>query len=58
MIKVPTLFAKEKGLFNVVIVTVTGISAIMETVNNYSSGDDVTFLQTDIYKVTSTAGHR
>ncbi len=32
------------------------LSAIMETVNNYSSGDDVTFLQTDIYKVTSTAG--
>ena len=32
------------------------LSAIMETVNNYSSGDDVTFLQTDIYKVTSIAG--
>ncbi len=32
------------------------LSAIMEIVNNYSSGDDITFLQTDIYKVTSTAG--
>ena len=32
------------------------LSAIMEIVNNYSSGDDVTFLQTDIYKITSTAG--
>lgn len=32
------------------------LSAIMEIVNNYSSGDDVTFLKTDIYKVTSTAG--
>ena len=31
------------------------LSAIMEIVNNYSSGDDITFLQTDIYKVTSTA---
>ncbi len=32
------------------------LSAIMEIVNSYSSGDDITFLQTDIYKVTSTAG--
>ena len=32
------------------------LSAIMEIVDNYSSGDDITFLQTDIYKVTSTAG--
>ena len=32
------------------------LSTIMEIVNNYSSGDDITFLQTDIYKVTSTAG--
>ena len=32
------------------------LSAIMEIVNNDSSGDDITFLQTDIYKVTSTAG--
>ena len=32
------------------------LPAIMEIVNNYSSGDDITFLQTDIYKVTSTAG--
>ena len=32
------------------------LSAIMEIVNNYSSGDDITFLQADIYKVTSTAG--
>lgn len=32
------------------------LSAIMEIVNNYSSGDDITFLQTNIYKVTSTAG--
>ncbi len=32
------------------------LSAIMEIVNNYSSGDDITFLKTDIYKVTSTAG--
>ena len=32
------------------------LSAIMEIVNDYSSGDDITFLQTDIYKVTSTAG--
>ena len=32
------------------------LSAIMEIVNNYSSGEDITFLQTDIYKVTSTAG--
>lgn len=32
------------------------LSAIMEIVNNYSSEDDITFLQTDIYKVTSTAG--
>ena len=32
------------------------LSAIMEIVNNYSSGDDITFLQTDIYKVTSAAG--
>ena len=32
------------------------LSAIMEIVNNYSSGDDIIFLQTDIYKVTSTAG--
>ncbi len=32
------------------------LSAIMEIVNNYSSGDDITFLQTDIYKITSTAG--
>lgn len=32
------------------------LSAIMEIVNNYSSGDNITFLQTDIYKVTSTAG--
>ena len=31
------------------------LSAIMEIVNNYSSGDDITFLQTDIYKVTSAA---
>ena len=31
------------------------LSAIMEIVNNDSSGDDITFLQTDIYKVTSTA---
>ena len=31
------------------------LSAIMEIVDNYSSGDDITFLQTDIYKVTSTA---
>lgn len=31
------------------------LSAIMEIVNNYSSGDDITFLQTNIYKVTSTA---
>ena len=31
------------------------LSTIMEIVNNYSSGDDITFLQTDIYKVTSTA---
>ena len=31
------------------------LSAIMEIVNSYSSGDDITFLQTDIYKVTSTA---
>jgi putative ABC transport system permease protein len=32
------------------------LSAIMEIVNSYSSGDDITFLQTNIYKVTSTAG--
>ena len=32
------------------------LSAIMEIVNNYSSEGDITFLQTDIYKVTSTAG--
>ncbi len=32
------------------------LPAIMEIVNNYSSGDNITFLQTDIYKVTSTAG--
>ena len=32
------------------------LSAIMEIVNNYSSGDVITFLQADIYKVTSTAG--
>ena len=32
------------------------LSAIMEIVNNYSSEDDIIFLQTDIYKVTSTAG--
>ena len=32
------------------------LSAIMEIVNSYSSGDDITFLQTDIYKITSTAG--
>ena len=32
------------------------LSAIMEIVNSYSSGDDITFLQTDIYKVTSTGG--
>lgn len=32
------------------------LSAIMDIVNDYSSGDDITFLQTDIYKVTSTAG--
>ena len=32
------------------------LSAIMEIVNSYSSGDDIIFLQTDIYKVTSTAG--
>ena len=31
------------------------LSAIMEIVNKYSSGDDITFLQTNIYKVTSTA---
>ena len=31
------------------------LSAIMEIVYNDSSGDDITFLQTDIYKVTSTA---
>lgn len=31
------------------------LSAIMEIVNNYSSGNDITFLQTNIYKVTSTA---
>lgn len=31
------------------------LSAIMEIVKNYSSGDDITFLQTEIYKVTSTA---
>ena len=31
------------------------LSAIMEIVNNYSSEGDITFLQTDIYKVTSTA---
>lgn len=31
------------------------ITAIRKIVNKYSSGDDVTFLQTDIYKVTSTA---
>ena len=32
------------------------LSAIMEIVNSFSSEDDITFLQTDIYKVTSTAG--
>ena len=32
------------------------LSAVTEIVNSYSSGDDITFLQTDIYKVTSTAG--
>ena len=32
------------------------ITAIKEIINEYSSGYDVTFLQTDIYKVTSTAG--
>lgn len=32
------------------------LPAIMEIVNSYSSGDDITFLQTNIYKVTSTAG--
>ena len=32
------------------------ITAIKEIINKYSSGYDVTFLQTDIYKVTSTAG--
>lgn len=32
------------------------LPAIMDIVNDYSSGDDITFLQTDIYKVTSTAG--
>ncbi len=31
------------------------ISAIMEMINRYSSGDDISFLQTNIYKVTSTA---
>jgi len=31
------------------------ISSIMEIINRYSSGDNITFLQTDIYKVTSTA---
>lgn len=31
------------------------ISTIMEIINRYSSGDDITFLQTDIYKVVSTA---
>ena len=34
----------------------SNLSAIMEIVNSYSSGDDITFLQTDIYKITSTAG--
>ena len=32
------------------------ITAIKQIINDYSSEDDVTFLQTDIYKVTSTAG--
>ncbi len=31
------------------------IPAMIEIINRYSSGDDITFLQTDIYKVTSTA---
>lgn len=31
------------------------ITAIKEIVNTYSSDEDVTFLQTDLYKVTSTA---
>ena len=31
------------------------ITAIKEIVNTYSSDTDVTFLQTDLYKVTSTA---
>lgn len=31
------------------------ISTIMEIINRYSSGNDITFLQTDIYKVVSTA---
>ena len=32
------------------------ITAFKQIINEYSPGDDVTFLQTDIYKVTSTAG--
>ncbi len=32
------------------------ITAFKQIINEYSSGNDVTFLQTDIYKVTSTAG--
>ena len=31
------------------------ITAFRQIINEYSPGDDVTFLQTDIYKVTSTA---
>ncbi len=31
------------------------IPSIIQIVNGYSSGDEVTFLETDIYKVTSTA---
>lgn len=30
-------------------------STIMEIINRYASGEDITFLQTDIYKVASTA---
>lgn len=33
----------------------SAVSSIMQIINGYSAMDDVTFLQTDIYKVTSTA---